>query len=159
MENLKKDYSQLAEKYNLPSFQELDEEFEILYFRELFEISHPLSFVRRRIYEKFGWVCGMLQGIAQPNPSSMISIEESSFFSKEEKQKEHINLLKTMMYYERYSVSLDIETTEENDAEFIKQAYKKWIELKPMIKEISSKLKDGWKKDAGSKTRNNNYMG
>lgn len=158
MKNLKSSYETLANKYNLPSFQELDNEFEILYFRELFEISHPLSFVRRRIYEKFGWVCGMLQGIAQPNPSSMISIEESSFFKKEEK-KEHIDLLKAMMYYERYSVNLDIETNEEQDAEFIKQAYQKWMEIKPQITKISAKLKDSWKKETEVKERNNNYMG
>jgi hypothetical protein len=158
MKELKQRYGKLAEKYNLPLFEELDQDFEILYFKELFEISKPLAFVRRRIYDKIGWVCSMIQTLMQPNPGSPISIEEASFFTKEEKQ-DFIKLLKQMMYFERLSIHLDVESTEQEDADFIKETTKKWKEIKPKIKEITNQLNKGWKKETEKKTKNHNYLG
>lgn len=159
MKNLKENYSKLATQFNLPSFEELDKDFELLYVRELFEINRPLVFIRRRICDKIGWTCGMLQGIIQPNPGSMLSIEESSFFTKEEKQNNFVKLLKGLMYYTRKSIYLDMESTDREEAEFIKEAYNKWLETKPKIKEISQQLKEGWKKEKESSKETNNHLG
>tara|TARA_Y100000310_G_scaffold337122_1_gene423364 strand:- start:4852 stop:5328 length:477 start_codon:yes stop_codon:yes gene_type:complete len=158
MKNLKKRYEELSKKYNLPSYDELDKEFEILYIREVFEISKPLAYVRRRLSDKLGGVCGMLQSLIQPNPNSSVSIEESSFFSKDEKQK-LVKLLKELMYYERLSVHLDVNSEEEKDAEFIKEASEKWNEVKPKVESITGKLKDGWQKEVKAKAKNHHYMG
>ena len=61
MKDVKQKYKELASKYSLPSYEELDQDFELLYFKELFQVSKPLAFVRRRIYDKIGWVCSMIQ--------------------------------------------------------------------------------------------------
>ena len=159
MKNLKENYSKLASQYGLPSYEELDKDFELLYARELFEISRPLVFIRRRICDKIGWTCGMLQGLIQPNPGSMLSIEESSFFTKEEKQENFVKLLKSLMYFTRKSIALDLESTNEEEAEFIKEICKKWAEIKPTIKKISEQLKDGWKNDKESKKVSHNHLG
>lgn len=159
MKDIKAKYKELESKYGLPSYEELDKDFELLYFKELFQISKPLAFVRRRIYDKIGWVCSMIQSLMQPNPTSPINIEEASFFTKQEKQENFIKLLKEMMYLERLSVNLDIDSTEQEDADFIKEAFKKWKEIKPKVKEITSKLKEGWKKETEKKSNNHNYMG
>ena len=158
MKDLKQRYNELANKYNTPSFEELDPDFELLYFKELCEISKPLAFARRRIYDKIGWICSMIQTLMQPNSGSPISIEESSFFTKDEKQ-DFVNLLKQMMYFERLSIHLDIESTEQEDADFIKEAVGKWQEIKPQIKKITSQLKQGWKKETEKKVSNHNYLG
>lgn len=159
MKNLKENYSKLANQFSLPSYEELDKDFELLYSRELFEISRPLVFIRRRICDKIGWTCGMLQGLIQPNPGSMLSIEESSFFSKEEKQDSFVKILKDLMYYTRKSLDLDLESTNEEEAEFIKELYNKWIEIKPKIKKISQQLKEGWKNEKETNKQTNNHLG
>ena len=63
------------------------------------------------------------------------------------------------MYYTRKSMALDLESTDPEEAEFIKESLRKWSEIKPRIKEISQQLKNGWKKEKVSKKVNNNYMG
>ena len=158
MKNLKERYSKLSNEFSLPSYEELNNEFELLYIKELFEINRPLVFIRRRIIDKPGWVGAMLQGIIQPNPGSLLSMEESSFFTKEEKD-DLIKTLKDLMFYTRKSINLDLESKDVEEAEFIKESLKKWAELKPRIKEISLQLKNGWKKEKVSKKVNNNYMG
>ncbi|MBT4576978.1 hypothetical protein HOM13_02410 [Candidatus Woesearchaeota archaeon] len=158
MKNLKERYSKLSNEFSLPSYEELNNEFELLYIKELFEINRPLVFIRRRIIDKLGWVGAMLQGIIQPNPGSLLSMEESSFFTKEEKD-DLIKTLKDLMFYTRKSINLDLESKDVEEAEFIKESLKKWAELKPRIKEISLQLKNGWKKEKVSKKVNNNYMG
>ena len=159
MKNLKERYKKLQQEFSLPSYEVLDNEFEFLYVREIFEISRPLVFIRRRIYDKLGWACSMLQGIIQPNPGSIISIEESSFFTKEEKQKDIINLLKDLMYYERLSGDLDLYSTDEQEAKLIKEMFSKWKEVRPKIKNITSKLTEGWKNQKDESKKNNTYMG
>ncbi len=158
MKNVKESYKNLQSKLNLPTYEELDKEFELLYTHEIFEIARPLVFVRRRMYDRIGNVCGMIQGILQPNPGSPISLEESSFFSKEEKQKEFINLLKDLMYYERKASELDLDSTDEQEAKFIKELFSKWKEVKPQLKKIASKLSEGWKKEPEEK-KDHSYLG
>jgi len=158
MKNLKNDYDTLKKKFNLPSYEELDKDFELLYMREIFEIKRALVFVRRRMCDKIANICNVIQNIIQPNPSYPISIEESSFFAKDEKQNELIDLLKDLMFYERFSNSLDIFSTDEEEAEFIKEVYSKWNEVKPRIKEIANKMAKGWKAKKEDKKRND-YMG
>ncbi len=159
MKNLKERYSKLSSQFSLPSYDELNLEFELLYVKELFEINRPLVFIRRRISDKIGWTCAMLQGIIQPNPGSMLSMEESSFFTKEEKQNTLIKLLKELMYYTRKSMDLDIGSTDKEEAEFIKESFKKWAGFKPRVKEVSKHLKESWKKEKTSKKVNNSYLG
>src|SRR3989344_7570437 len=109
--NLKDEYEKLKKKHKLPNYEELDNEFELLYVAKLEEIKFPLRFIRRRINDKIAWFCNMLQNIIQPNPGSLISLEESKFFSDEDRKK-MIVLLKELMHMERESVLLDIEYDE-----------------------------------------------
>ena len=159
MKELKNNYESLKNKYSLPDYNKLNEEFELFYLGKLVEIIHPLAFIRRRMSDKVGVMCSFLQGILQPNPGSMVGIEESSFFSKEEKQKDIQKLLKELMYHLRESYDLDLNIVEENDAKFIKNFYPKWIEIKPRILKLSGKLKEGWKKETKTKNNNHHYMG
>ncbi len=159
MKNLKANYESLAKKYTLPNYDTINEEFELLYIGKLAEIIHPLAFIRRRINDRIGSVCSFLQGILQPNPGSMVAIEESSFFSKDEKQKDIQELLKELMYYLRESYDLDLNINEEKDAEYINEFYSRWEKIKPKILKLSEKLKGGWKKETKIKDNNHNYMG
>ena len=159
MQDFKQEYEKLIKKYNLPSYENLDEEFELLYIAEICEISRPLSFVRRRINDKIGWVCNMLQSILQPNPSSLVSMQESAMFSKEQKE-ECQQLLKELMYVNRLSVYLDIDIEEKKNAEYIKTTFTLWKKMKPQISAIAQTLYQGWKENPKKEhSPSNNYTG
>lgn len=160
MEQLKSEYSQFQEKYSLPSYEELDNEFELLNIKPTVELPKTLTFIRRRMYDKLGWVCATFQGIIQPNTGSMLSVQESSFISKEEKQDDLLKIVKELMHYARLSLYLDLEYSEEQEIKFIKDFYKAWMENKPKIKTIYQKVADGWKNEEESKPKStNNYLG
>src|SRR3989344_2869189 len=144
--NLKDEYEKLKKKHKLPNYEELDNEFELLYVAKLEEIKFPLRFIRRRINDKIAWFCNMLQTILQPNPGSLISLEESKFFSESDREK-IINLLKDLMYIERESLVLDVEFDEKKDIEFINKALNKWGGIKKDIIYFSEVLRKGWKEE------------
>ncbi len=156
--DLKKSYEVLAKKYKLPSYDELDYEFELLLLGTVIEIPFPLRFVRRRINERIGWTCNIIQAILQPNPSSLISVQESNFFSKEDKGN-IATLLKELMALERSSLSLDLNFDEKNDAEMITKLLKSWRQYKPQIIKISEKLRDGWEHQQKETTKREQYFG
>lgn len=140
---IKKEYEVLAKKYKLPSWKELDEEFELLYFTSLIEISYISRFIRRRINDRISIFIHNLQGFLQPNPGSPISLEEANFLSEDEKKKVVV-ILRELMNLERKNNLLDLNFDEKKDAEFITDSVKMWFELKKDIFEIISKVKKGW---------------
>ena len=143
MVDLKNDYEKLRKKYSLPKYDELDENFELLYFQPVIEIKFLLRFIRRRIFDKINSYIVFLQNILHPNPNSIISLEESRFFSDNEKQ-EIANLMKSMMQLERKSSLIDLSGSEKEDAEFIKKAFNSWVDYKKSLYGVSKKMLEGW---------------
>ncbi len=146
IQDIKKAYGPLAKKYKLPSWKDLDNEFELLAMRDIAEVTHVLRFIRRRINDKFTYYTSILENLLQPNPGSLISLNETKFFTEDEMQIA-IRLLKEMMHYDRYSLLLDISSTENEDALFITESFKQWLKLKDDLTKITKSLKDGWKKE------------
>ncbi len=147
MEKVKKEYNEIAKKHNLPSWEQLDKEYELGYVGPVAEISFPLRFVRRRINDRFAAVAGFLQGLLHPNTGSLINIQESKFFSDADR-KIILNLLKEFMQLERTSFALDLTWNEKEEAEFIKNAHKKWLESKKQLEIFAEKLRTGWKEES-----------
>lgn len=144
--NLKEEYERLRKNHKLPSYEDLDKEFELLYVTKLEEIKFPLRFIRRRMNDKIAWFCNMLQNIIQPNPGSIIGLEESKFFSNEDKEK-MIKLLKELMFIERESLILDIDYDEKKDVEYINNVFSRWDKIKKEVGHFSEILKKGWKEE------------
>jgi len=156
-EKFKNTYMEMQKKYDLPSYDELDEEFELLYFQRIIEIKYPLRFVRRRIVDKLNPYVDFLQNILNPNPNSLISLEESKFFSKEEKE-EIIALTKEIIVFERKSLMIDIKHDEKEDAEFIKESFKACGNFSSKVGKISEQLKKGWE-DGAKEEGEKHYFG
>ena len=158
MSDVKKEYESLKKKYNLPDYDSIDNEFELLYIGEIKEIKFPLRFIRRRINDKIALICNMVQTLIQPNPGSIINLQESGFLSKEDKLR-YTHLLKDLMETERTSLRLDFDFDERKDAVFIKEALKKWTEYKQEIVKLTDKLIEGWKKLEIKKEQKDRYFG
>ncbi len=153
---IKQEYERLKLKYNLPDYEELNREFELLYIQPIQEISFPMRFIRRRVSDRLVWVCNMIQTMLNPNPSSFINLQESKFFDAKDREKMTL-LLKEFMQLERQTLILDFLGDEEKDAQLIKEIYKVWIKNKKEIINLAEKLKEGWKQE--TKQEKNHYFG
>ncbi len=143
---LKEDYEKLRKKHSLPSYEEINNEFELLYFGNILEIHFPLKFVRRRMVDKINSFIGLLQNILYPNPSSLINMEEHKSFSEEEK-KDMDGLIKELMALARTSTLLELDNNENKDGEFIKKTFTRWKELTKELSPIVERLVEIWKKE------------
>ena len=153
---LKQTYNKLVKKYHLPAWQALDDEFEIIETKDGMEVIHTLRFIRRRMTDKFSSYALILEGILQPNPGSLISLQEPKFFTEEQLQIV-ITLLTEFMYLERQSLLLDTASTEKLDAVFIKNSFNAWKILKKDLLLVTTILAEGWKKER--KSDSFSYMG
>lgn len=156
--DIKKEYQTLAKKYKLPDYEALDKEFELLYVMDVKEIKYVLRFIRRRINDKVAWACSMIQSILQPNPGSLVNLQESSCFSKDDKQKLY-TMLRSLMQLERQSLLLDINLDEKGDAGFIGDSFKQWNSFKKNISWIAEKMYEHWKTVREEKKERDQYFG
>jgi len=149
----KNKYNELEKKFSLPSYEELNNDFEI---SSIEEEAFLLRAVRRKIAEKLDIYSKIIEQILMPE-SNQASILECQLFSQEEKNKIY-SLFKRIMYFDRMSIETSINETEEKTAEFINKFYKEWNSIKEQLKIIFSELKQGWTKEFNFK-EDNNYLG
>lgn len=146
-------YEKFREKYDLPSYEELNWEYEI---GDIEEDELVIRNIRKKVTEKIEHTANILSGIIQPD-TEISSLHEISFFTEEEKQ-DVIKLYKKLMYYYRWASVLNVDDTEELNAKYIKDANEKLKEMKPKLLKIFEKLKESWTKDL-TKTVDAAYFG
>jgi len=152
-------YAALQKKYSLPSYDLLNQAFELLYITPICHIDFPLRFVRRRMVDKIGMICNFLQTMLQPNPSWLIYLKESSFFTADDRQ-QMSDLLRQGMQWERESMLLDVDHDEQADARFIKDVFQRWKKFKEQYASLAKKLPEGWKQaDNHQPKMKNPYVG
>ncbi|MEM1535297.1 MAG: hypothetical protein QXE64_00695 [Candidatus Pacearchaeota archaeon] len=126
---LKERYENLRKKYSLPSFDELNKEFEI---EQL--IKHKtmflLKFIRRCIYDKFSFFAGVFDSLLSGlRVSGMMALKK---ISDEEKRKIY-DFIEKVSRIRFESLKLELEYDEKNEAEMIKRLYDEWKKMKPEI--------------------------
>lgn len=158
-EHFQRTYLALQKKYSLPSYDLLNHEFELLYITPIQHLDFPLRFARRRLVDRIGMICNFLQTMLQPNPSSLIYLKESSFFTADDKQ-QMSDLLRQGMQWERTSMLLDVDHDEQADARFIKDVFQQWKKFREQYVSLAKKLPEGWKQvDNHQQKVKNPYVG
>ncbi|HSU73218.1 MAG TPA: hypothetical protein VLJ21_05215 [Candidatus Binatia bacterium] len=140
-------YEQARKKYNLPSFNELDREFEIASI-EVEE--NALREIRHRIHDRIEFGAGILDTICQPDPNSVRSMMECSFFGDTEKRKAY-ELSQKLAALWRSLTEAELLNDDKSDAEFIKHAFKEWQLFKEPLVTFVRKMRDSWKGTQTSK--------
>ena len=143
MEEIKKKYEDLEKKYKLPSFNNLNNEFEIT------TIEHEeflLREIRRKIIEKMELYTKVLESLLQPNTDSLSDMYECRIFGDEEKDK-LFKLFKRLMYFDRLSIETSIDENDKKSAEFINDIWKEWDKIKKELSIFIKKLKEEWLKE------------
>ena len=140
LKELKKEYNKFCEKYSLPSFEELDNAFEVSC------VEHKeflLREARRKIAERLEIVAKFLEELLQPD-QTLANLHECRKITEDDK-KRIFDLYRKLMMLCRYSFELDLVCSEEKDASFIKDVFKEWKELKNEILDYVKKAEESWK--------------
>lgn len=155
LRNLKEDYREIQEKYDLPSFREMNEEFGIEKLAES-ESEILIREVRKFISDKFSGYVRFIETLLNPVNAQMFvySIIKSFEETENEKLKE---IYKILSKKEFDLIELDLKFSEEKEAEFIRDSFNLWQKLKKDLIKIIEKVKENW--DNKSEIKNKDYFG
>ncbi len=151
---IKKRYEPLQKKYKLPSFNELNREFEIEKVQET-ETDFLVREVRKSVGEKIGAFLRFLENIINPTLAPIFVL--NSLKDLATKDKEIIKgCYEVLVRLELEAIHLDIDYDEKKEAAFIQKVFNKWQEIKPDLNEIVKLMERTQKK---IEERKNSYLG
>ena len=115
---LKKKYEGIRGKYNLPSFDDINSEFEICAI-EVDKINSLPKAILRVICNRMGIYLNYLEPVVSPNPQGLHAFVEVENTTNEEK-KDLFNFYKSLSYRYHKAYSLELVESEENVVKEIK---------------------------------------
>ncbi|MBU2615993.1 MAG: hypothetical protein KKC19_02725 [Nanoarchaeota archaeon] len=150
LEMLKKDYEKLKEKYGLPEFNVLNEEFNIEKIADS-ETETLLREIRKFIVDKIMNYMRFVENILNPVNAPMFIFSLIKLITPEDKKKLE-GIYKNFMKKELVFIELDLDFSEERDANFIKDNFDFWNftkkEILSVIKKVDSKWEDNVEVDS-----------
>jgi len=146
-QEVKKKYEDLQKKYKLPSFDNLNNEFEISTIEEKYFL---LREIRRKIIEKIEDYIKLIENILYPE-TNLCDTYECAVFSDEEKN-EMFSLYKKLMFFNRFSTETSIGEDDKKSSEFINEIWNQWNDIKKELSIYIKRLKESWLKEIKIKT-------
>ena len=155
MEKLKKDYKKIQNKYNLPDFKELNEDFSIEKVAET-ETENLIREIRRFMGEKFSNYLRFSEAILNPVNVPMFVLSVIKTINSEDK-KRLTEVYKRLSKIEVQLLELEIEFSDKKEAEFIKDSFKIWQDIKKDLIELVETIRRSW--DSKFETNSKSYFG
>ncbi len=144
LESLKKQYEKLRKKYSLPSFQELNKDFEIERLQEK-ETELLSREIRRAIVEKNTLYLKFVEMFMNPSQAPMFFLALVKTLDATERKLLN-ELYLELGKFEIRSIALDNEYDEKKDAEFIKKFCKEWQDIKRRFGKIMKAIEEAWER-------------
>ena len=155
LEKLKENYAEVEKKHRLPSFEELNREFQIEKICES-ETDFLLREIRKYMAEKFSNYLRFVEAVLNPSSASMFVFSFIKSLTIEDKKLLE-SVGKKLMGIEVDSIELDVEYSEEKEVEFIKKSYSSWDVCKRELLCVFQSVKKNW--DNKSEANNKGYFG
>jgi len=143
LERLKKEYEIIRKKYKLPSFSELNVEFEIEKLQDR-ETEFLIRQVRRTMIEKIALILRFFELIVNPNEASPVYIFSLMKNIQADTKKLIEKIYRELVTVEISSLNLDVSYDEKTEVKFIKEISDKWPLIKKDLSEITKKLYVSW---------------
>lgn len=147
--DFEKEYEKLKKKYKLPDLKKLLENFDVekLFERETVFL---LREIRRTISDKFYAYLNFFEMIINPNSSPLFvfSVLRRANGEIGSRPKE---IYKELSKLQMKSLKLDTIYNEKEEANFIKDSFKKWESLKKDIYSLVERFEECLDKESGSK--------
>jgi hypothetical protein len=147
MSGLKEKYIGLRKKYSLPDYKSLNQEFDIEDINSDSELI--LVKIRIKMYEKIDSYAKLIESMLQPD-SNLTSLYEIHYMTDEQKENAYA-LFKRLVKITRYSNLVSVDNKEDENAQFIKEAYKEWSAIKKDVKNHIKRLVNVWKRETDIK--------
>ncbi len=155
LNDLKKDYEKLKERYSLPEFDELNKDFQIEKAVEV-DTDYLIREIRKLIGDKFFNYLRFVESILNPSNAPMFVFSITKIITENEREKLR-ETYKKLAKNEVFLVEVDVDFNEEKEAEFIKKSYKTWKEIKKDLSDVLEIIKKNW--DNKVEGKNKGYFG
>jgi hypothetical protein len=152
--DIEKSYAKLATKHKLPKFDAIDKIFEI---GSIDKEDYLLKEIRRRMADKIDHYIEMLEGVINPE-TTLSGLHECKFFNDDEKT-ELFELYRKLMAHIRQCDILNLDSSDEDEAAFIRDLFKDWSNLESQLRAVIIKLKKAWVDEEVSKKDIIGYFG
>ena len=151
IKQIKQEYEKLKQKYNLPEFQQLAEDFDIEKILEK-QTSFLLREIRRMISEKIYAYIHLFETFLNPATPPMFIFTILKNLNEQEKEtiKE---IYKKLAKLQLQAVKLDTIYNEKNEADFIIKASQEWSEVKQKSHNLFEQFESRFEENNNSKTR------
>ncbi len=155
LEILKERYKKIQEKHNLPSFEELNEDFGIEKAAET-EVDLLIREIRKFIVDKLVNYQRFIESIINPVNVQMFIYSIIKTLGDKEKEK-LTEIYKVLSKNEIELIELDTKYSEEKEIEFIKNSFKLWQKVKEDFLEVIKVVRGNW--DNKIESKNKDYFG
>jgi len=155
IEELKRDYEKATKVYDMPSFDELNINFQIEKISDI-ETNFLLLEIRRHISEKLSSYLKLAETLINPTSAQMIVYHMIKTFTTKD-QENLREIYKKLAKLEIKTVELDLDFDEKEEAKFIKKSYEKWQKIKKDFLIIIRKAQKDI--DTKVKTNDKHYFG
>ncbi|MFH1592155.1 MAG: hypothetical protein ABIB47_02185 [Candidatus Woesearchaeota archaeon] len=142
LKDLKKEYKKLQDKYNLPSFEQLNQDFHIEKVAEV-ETEILIREIRKFIADKLANYLRFIETLLNPMNAPMFVFSVMKSISVDDKGK-LTKSYKRLAKNEVKLIKIDLEFSEEKEAEFVKESYRIWQEIKKDLSEIVEAIEQNW---------------
>ncbi|MFQ5531321.1 MAG: hypothetical protein ACE5ES_01770 [Candidatus Nanoarchaeia archaeon] len=142
LDDLKKVYERIRKKHSLPSFDDMNKDFQIERISEV-ETEYLIREVRKFMAEKFSNYLRFVEAILHPVNSPMFVFSIIKSIGAEEKNK-LTEIYKYLAKTEVLLIELDIDFSEEKEAKFIKESFTGWQKIKDDLQKFIVSIKKSW---------------
>ncbi len=139
---LKKDYKVIERRYDLPSFEKLNEDFQIEKAAEL-ETDILIREVRKFMADKLSGYMRFVETLLNPVNAPMFVFSIIKSLGSEEKKKA-AEIYKKLAKNEIKLIEIDTNFSEKGEAEFIRNSYELWKSVKRDILDILDRINRNW---------------
>lgn len=154
LKEIKKIYMELAKKYKIPSFEDLNYDFEIDKLEK--DTDHILRVIRKLMMEKIVNSINFLEMLLNPVNTPRMYLPYIRMMSLDDK-KTMDKLYSELSDLTLLSLDLEIDSNEKSEAELIKKIFEKWNFLKPDFSKILVNMKQP--KNFSSNKKERSYFG
>jgi len=149
--DLKGEYSKIKEKYGLPEFAKLCEDFDV-YKTDEKESTYLVRAIRRSVNEKVSAYLHLLELFINPNSPPLFILSAISSLGSLEKESIK-GMYKELSRMQVEVMKMDTVYDEKKEALFIINTFNQWQKIKPKMIKIIDKVGEGIEKEETSKER------
>ncbi|MBU1129520.1 MAG: hypothetical protein KJ949_02735 [Nanoarchaeota archaeon] len=142
LEKLKEKYLEIQKRFGLPDFDELNREFQIEKI-DSDETDYLIREIRKFFAEKFSNYMRFVEALLNPSNSPLFVFSIVKSLNSDDKTILQ-EVYKKLAKIEVDLIEVDLDFSEEKEAEFIKETYKVWKEIKKDLLKTIEVVKKNW---------------